>query len=497
MRLGLLSVGLGIAACGSDPPQRPAVAPTEKASPEEPFRAQPPPLGPEPEAAATSIDRWKLKNGVEILFVPRPGIPIVTVRVTSRVGAGAARTRPAVVGIMNESLDKGTRSRSVEAIAGPAGSNGASITAATSWDHSELTLTVDSRRLDPVLRIVGDVVVNPTFPAPAIARLVQDRRSTIAGTRNVPPQMIGNAVAAVLYGREHPYGQPLLGRESDLAAVDRAEVVKVHREVWSAENVAVSIAGDVTKERIAPSLEGSFGGIPAAGKPGAPTRVAEPPRTAAEPARLVVLDRPGTKRVNVAFADFGAAHGSPDREALLVLNDVLGSMASSRMNSDLRVAHAYTYGVTSFFDLRQAPGPMIVISEVAANDAAAAIARMLGVLDRVAKEGISETELDLAKRHRVALILSAYETTSEVTRALADVFVYDLLPDDRLRRIAAIRALTLADVKQAAAKYIRPEAMKVLVAGDWRAIGPSLSALKLGSPSFRDPFGDSIVAPPP
>src|SRR4029079_4139494 len=98
-----------------------------------------------------------------------------TVRITSRVGSGAAHARPGLVGLMNEALIKGTRSRSVEAIGRVIGTHGANVSMATTWDYSEVTLTVDSRRLEPVLKVVSDAVVHPALPAPRGGALLPDR----------------------------------------------------------------------------------------------------------------------------------------------------------------------------------------------------------------------------------------------------------------------------------------------------------------------------------
>jgi predicted Zn-dependent peptidase len=216
-----------------------------------------------------------------------------------------------------------------------------------------------------------------------------------------------------------------------------------------------------------------------------------------EPARLLVVDVPGSKHATIGLADFGAAHESPDSEALRVLNDVLSNLATSRMNKDLRATHAYTYGVNSVIEMRQAPGPMLIGSEVSGADTGAAIARMLDVLARVVADGVTEEELDVAKRHRVALAQSEYETTVTASDALSDLFVYARPADYHVAHVERIRALTTADVKRVATKYIRPDKLKVIVVGDWRVIGPATGGLGLGAPAMRDPFGDPVAAGPP
>ena len=68
---------------------------------------------------------------------------------------------------------------------------------------------------------------------------------------------------------------------------------------------------------------------------------------------------------------------------------------------------------------------------------------------------------------------------------------------ERRRYVERIRALTTADVKRVATKYIRPDKLKVIVVGDWRVIGPATGGLGLGAPAMRDQFGDPVAAGPP
>jgi zinc protease len=82
------------------------------------------------------------------------------------------------------------------------------------------------------------------------------------------------------------------------------------------------------------------------------------PKDAKDAPRLVVVDKPGAVQSLVRLAEVGVAANSPDRDAVTVLNTIFGGMFSSRVNLNLREAHAYTYGASSFFDGRHGAGPV-------------------------------------------------------------------------------------------------------------------------------------------
>ena len=54
----------------------------------------------------------------------------------------------------------------------------------------------------------------------------------------------------------------------------------------------------------------------------------------------------------------------PDYFSIVVMNAILGGLFSSRINLNLREAHAYTYGAFSSFDWRKAAGPFTVATAV-------------------------------------------------------------------------------------------------------------------------------------
>lgn len=485
-RIGSILVALATTACANA--RSPRDLPVAKDSPKDAFRATPPPLGPAPRAPRLPIDSWRLAEGPTVVLIHRSGPPLATVRIVSRVGAGAAHARAGIVSLMNAALDEGTEESKGTQIARTISGQGAGTRIGTRFDASQIVLSVESHRLESVLPTVLGFITRPTFPPAALTRLGQRRAVSFEATFSSSSTIALNVIEAALYGRAHPYGHSLLGTPTDLRGVTRAEIVAAYDEVWAPSNVAVIVAGDVTRERLAPMVEDAFAQRRA--RRGAPRVPAVPPVPAEAPVRerLLVADAPGEKRAKIALVDLAAASQSPDRDGLLFLNGVLGSMPSSRMNADLRGAHGYTYGVQTFFDLRQERGPLVVLSDVDAIDVVPALTRMREVFGRMAREGVTANELEIAKRRRTSTILSAYETTEDLTDEIADAFVAGL--PLTLGDTDRIEAIQLAEVNRIAAKYMRPDRVKILVVGDLRVIGPTLSKLALGPPAVFDAFGD-------
>ena len=59
---------------------------------------------------------------------------------------------------------------------------------------------------------------------------------------------------------------------------------------------------------------------------------------------LTIVDRPGSAQSNIVLTNLGVKRTDPDYFPLIVMNQVLGAGASSRVFMNLREEKGYTYG---------------------------------------------------------------------------------------------------------------------------------------------------------
>lgn len=188
---------------------------------------------------------------------------------------------------------------------------------------------------------------------------------------------------------------------------------------------------------------------------------------------------------------------TPDRDALNVANAILGGMFSSRINMNLREAHAYTYGAYSRFSFRHGAGPFTAGGAIVADKTAPAIGELFVELTASRDKEATADELANAKENLKLALPGRFETVSDVTNALSDIAVYDLPLDEYTTRVKRIDAVTAADVKRVAAAHLRPSAVRVIVVGDRAKLEPALEVLHLGPPEIRDAYGDVMAPVPP
>jgi len=432
-----------------------------------------------------------MPNGLRVLFVERHDLPIVSVRVVSSVGAGdRPDARPGAIAFMGAMLEQGAGARGALAISDDYESLGADHAAWCEWDSCVVRAKVLASHLSAALDLLADIALRPTFPDAEVERQRKRWLAALQQEKSSPPAMEQNALAAVVFGRRHPYGHGPRGGPADVEKMKRDEVVAEWRRAIVPLTTTIAVAGDVAPSDLRAMLTERFG----AWRGSAPERaaVARAPRAAKGAPRVVLVDMPGAAQSQVYLADEGAPFASADRIALGVMNAILGGMFSSRINLDLREAHAYTYGAHSRFSMRHGAGPFVAGGAIFARHTADALRVLLAHVARIRDAAVTPEELADAKENARLALPARFESVDDVTGALQDLAVYRLPLDEYAKRAARIDGVTVADVQRVARQWLHPDAMHIVVTGDRAQIEKELLALGLGPVELRDAYGEVV-----
>ncbi len=508
------AIGLALAisafACGETPQPvtpRPAPAPLSPIppppggldplgaeTPDAPFRQQAPKPDGKITFVAPKVVEAQLKNGVRVLIVERHELPVIGIRLVVGAGAGDVEgARPGALSFLGAMIEQGTKKRSALQISDDFEAIGAQHGAWFDWDSGGVSVKVLRDKLDAGLELMSDVALHPTFPDAEIERFRARRIAGIQSEKSSPGTVAQNALAAAIFGRAHPYGHSLGGQEVDAKKLTRAELVRTYDRLFVPKNTAIVVAGDVTKDAILQKLEAAFGANAwKATGPAVSHKGPKAPAKAAAEKRIIIVDRAGAQS-QIQVVRPGVPYATKDRDAIVVMNAILGGMFSSRINMNLREKNAYTYGARSYFAMRHGAGPFMAGASVFAEKTVPAIKEVFVELEGLRRDGPTEDELALAKESIRLAMPGRFETAGDVASAVSDLVVYDLPLDDLEKKLQRIDAITAADVKRVAAEYLKADAMSVVIVGDKATLAPQLDSLGLGGFEERDPYGNPMT----
>jgi zinc protease len=402
-----------------------------------------------------AIQKFVLSNGLRLLVKEDHRLPFVEFRAVFQGGVLAeSAANNGLTQLMSRLIIKGTGTRNAEQISREIESVGGHIDSYGGNNSFGLNAEVLSSDFATGLNLVADVILNPTFPA---AQLEREREVQLAGILAQKDDLLKCAFKAMrreLFG-ETSYGLDSLGTEESLATIQAADVVAFHRKLTTPANCVFAIYGDVNAAETKAAVEKVLGAWPAAdfrlqtsnAKPTASKRITE---TRDKKQAVVVIGFPGTSL------------NASDRQAMELLQEAcsdLGSRLFLRIREKLGLA--YYVGAQNLLGLTQ--GYFAFYAGTEPDKAEQVETEMFKEVELLRTESLAEEELKRAKAKVIGQRKIARQELGSFATTTALDELYDLGFNYNDSEDARIDAVTLADVKAVAQKYLKPEAAVVAV----------------------------------
>lgn len=440
------------------------------------WRNTAPSPGPQRPLALPRPTVFTLANGLTVYVVERHELPIVSMQLQTLAGAaGNPPARPGLAGITAALLTEGTARRSAEEIANEAALLGTELNAASDADSARLSLSLLSRHTGRGMALLADSAEHPAFPATDLARVRANRLTALKQQQDNPSQLAQRAGLLNLFGASSPYGYDALGTQASLNAITRDEIAGFHSSHYGPRNSLLVLTGDVTAAEARKLAEDAFGKWASTAAP-----AAAPPAPSTPERKILLVDKPGSPQTALMTFGVGFQRSAPDYPSVLVMNNMLGGLFSSRINRNLREEHGYTYGANSSFRFYRGTGPFVAGGLVRSDVTAAALQQLFLELDGIHTRPLSDEELRLSRDSLVRSLPGRFESADSVNMQLADLWLFGLPLDYYTKLPARIEGVTAADTDQAARKYIHPENLLVIAVGDKAKIESGLKDAKLG-----------------
>ncbi|MGA1343898.1 MAG: M16 family metallopeptidase, partial [Hyphomonas sp.] len=214
-----------------------------------------------------------------------------------------------------------------------------------------------------------------------------------------------------------------------------------------------------------------------------------PPATS----RIYFYDVPGASQSVLRFGYPSLRRTDPDYDLAEVMNYRLGGGGfASRFTQELREGKGYTYGIGSGFTATAAEGTFNIFSGVRSNVSLEATRLIRDIMADYAAT-FTQEDLDVTRSFFVKSQARRFESLRAKLEVLSDIADYGLPHDFAVRQVAAVEALTLADIRALASRLIRPDAMNYVIVGDAETQLDRLRALGYGDPVIINDAVDALT----
>lgn len=423
-------------------------------------KTSPESLAPIPFSIAAPF-RTTLPNGLKIIVFEDKRFPLISYRLAFGFGdANDPADETGLTTALTSMLTEGTESYSSRQLAEEIERLGASISANSSDDFTIVSASALSLYNADILRLISEIVFRPTFPEDELSLFKRNTIENLKFQRSQPNFLANEQTARLLYG-QHPYALVSPGA-GDVEKLERQMLVDFRGRMLIPNNATFIIVGDVETSDLVREIEARFGDW----QPGTVAAVdfaAAPERGART---LTIVDRPGSAQSNIVLANLAIKRNHPDYFALLVMNQVLGAGASSRIFMNLREEKGYTYGAYTRLDTKKLAGDLEATAEVRTAVTGDSLKEFFYELNRIRDDLALDQELTDAKNFLTGVFPIRAETQEGLINLIVSQQLY-ALPEDYLQTYRdKISAVTLEEVQRVAKMYIHPESLAIVIVGD-------------------------------
>ncbi|MGH3561309.1 MAG: M16 family metallopeptidase, partial [Mycobacterium sp.] len=305
--------------------------------------------------------------------------------------------------------------------------------------------------LELAVDLVSDVVLNGCCATDDVELERDVVLEELAMRDDDPEDALGDVFLSALFG-DHPIGRPVIGNVASVSAMTRAQLHSFHLHRYTPERMVVAVAGNVDHDSVVALVREHFRPRLIRGRrPAAPRKGTA--RVPGGPA-LTVVNR-DAEQTHMSLGVRAPGRHWPHRQALSVLNTVLGGGLSSRLFQQVRESRGLAYSVYSSVETFADTGALSVYTACLPERFAEVVQVTLRVLESVGRDGITEAECQIAKGSlRGGLVLGLEDSGSRMNRIGRSALNYG---EHRsiARTLRELDAVTVEEVNVVARRLLR------------------------------------------
>jgi zinc protease len=335
----------------------------------------------------------------------------------------------------------------------------AELSASSGLEATRVHLNCLSETLPEAIEVFSDVILHPAFQPEDLERVRGLKLTELQEKLAYPPAVASDELSRLLYGEKHPWGKPAGGTPASVKSITAKDLSALHAATFHPNNAQLTVSGDVTTDALLPLLTELFEGWEA--KDVKAPRLPSFPKLKA--GRRELVDRPMATQSQVWMGTRLFPAASPDAIPVMVANNALGGLFTSRLNMNLREDKNLSYGVKSQVALNSDSGALLAAGGMYADKTEEAAKEMKKELTGF--DAVTDEELANGKTAIIRSLPSVLETNDAIASAFNSLTVKGLPLDYYETLSQRVSDVTKDDVGRVAQKYLAAAPWQVVVVG--------------------------------
>jgi len=447
-------------------------------------RSKMPKAGPAPEIKLSGYKTATLSNGLKVIVVENHRVPEVSLRLLIDVDPILEGKNAGFVQLTGDLLGTGTKNRTKDEINEEVDFIGATLNTSSNGVFASAL----SKYTEKIMDIVSDVVMNAKFSGKELEKARKRLLSSLAAGKDDPNVIASNVTKALIYGKNHPYGEQITEETVKNVTLDMCN--NYYKTYFKPNVTYLVIVGDITEAKAIKLAKKYFGSWQKGAVP--KHKYAQPEQPIIT--KVAVVDRPNAVQsvVHICYP-VNLPKNSPDVIPARILNYIVGGNFTSRINLNLREAHGYTYGAHSTITSDPLVGKFDVSWEGRNSVTDSSIAQAIKELKKLRSDGIKKEELQSTKKYIMGSFARSLENPQTIANFVLNVERYKLPADYYKNYLKTVNAVNIDEMNKIARKYIKPNNSYIVVVGNADEVAKKLERFSLsGKVNFYDIYGNKV-----
>lgn len=423
-------------------------------------RSHYPDPAPAPEIHIPSAETFTLSNGLKVFVVENHKLPRIAMSLIFDRDPVFEGDKAGTMELFGDMMMGGTVRYSKDQLNEAIDQIGASM----NFGSGSAYASALTKYQETLFELFNEVLLHPVFPQEELDKAIKMKLSDLEYAKNDPGTITRVVSNAVLYGKDHPYGESVT-RET-VNSLKVGDFKTFYDTYYRPNGAYLAIVGDITLKEAKKLVSAHFSAWEKGDVPTHKWEVSQAP----DANQVILVDRPSSVQsmINITYP-VALQQNSPDRIKVSLLNYILGGGSSSRLFMNLREDKGYTYGAYSSLSPDQLVGEFSAQASVRTEVTDSAINAFFEELNRLNEQTISQKELDLAKASISGQFGRSLEQPSTIASFAINKARYDLPEDYYTNFLKHVDAVGVDELNAIAPRYIKPKHSYIVVVGNTSA----------------------------
>jgi len=355
-------------------------------------------------------------------------------------------------------MEEGTTAMDYKTISKKVASMGGNVNIGVGVDNVTISGSVLSEFAPELIKVIGDLVINPAFPASEVDRLKTDLKRQLAVQKSQPQSQAEEKFFEIIY-KDHPYGK-YFPTEAMLNSYTLDMAKSFYEKNFGAKRSVIYVVGKFNEATVTSTIQETFGKW----KDG--PEISFPPATQTRSNEIAMIDRKGAPQTTIMLGLPTVTPKDKDYVALQVTNSLLGGSFGSRITSNIREDKGYTYSPFSTMQNRKGVSVWYEEADVTSEHTGESLQEIAKEIKKLQNENPSKEELEGIQKYLAGTFVLQNSNPNGIIGQLNFIDLYELDDSYLTDRVKNIYAISPEKVSQMTKDYFKYEDMTLVLVGD-------------------------------